>query len=169
MGGRLWLTAPHAYETLARWGLWAPLPHHQAHREMLVYERAPPEEIERAWRTTGALLDRLRSTVAAGGGRLLVVYVPSRLEVDDRAWELTRVLYDLGDADWDRHGVARRLETLADASGIPVLDLTPAMAQATGALGSPYFTYDEHWNARGHALAAAEVGRELKRLGWTGS
>lgn len=167
MGGRLWLTAPHLYDRLAGWGLWTPLPHHQAHREMQVYERAPPPEIETAWVKTSALLDGLGAATAAGGARLVIVYVPSRLEVDERAWALTRVLYDLGDADWDRHGVAARLQTIAQRAGIPVLDLTPALAAASGRLRSPYLTYDEHWNARGHALAAGEVARYLKLLGWT--
>ena len=169
IGERFWRTAPRVYERAADWGLWSHSPHHQAHREMHVYERHPPEEIERAWAKTEAILDALRAATAAAGARLAVVYVPSRLEVDERAWELTRILYDVSDKDWDRHGVAARLEKAGRRSGFPVLDLTAPLAHASGRLGGPYLTYDEHWNAMGHRIAADEVARFLTLLGWTPS
>ena len=57
-------------------------------------------------------------------------------------------------------GLYRRL-------GLSVLDLTPALRRADASLlDGAYFTYDPHWTALGHRVAAAEVARSLRERGW---
>jgi hypothetical protein len=134
---------------------------------MKVYQRRRSPEIESAWVKTAALLDALVRETSSQGARMLVVHVPNRMEVDDRAWELTKVAYELGDEEWDRRAVVRRLEAMGAASGFPVVDLTGPLRQAEGGfLGRTYFRDDEHWTARGHRVAAEEVHRYLGLLGW---
>jgi lysophospholipase L1-like esterase len=159
--------APRAYNALSRLGLWAPIRPIPARREMYVLRKDPPRFVEQAWDKTAAILETLRQRVEAGGARLLVVYVPSRMEVSDRDWELTRLTYGLDDGEWDRSRVRERLRALGVASRFATLDLTAALRRADrGLLGGPYYVYDGHWNALGHRIAAREVAAFLKAQGW---
>lgn len=165
--GRLKRGAPGWYDTLAGMGLWPKIRVVPAKREMFVYRRDAPDYVEAAWKQTASILEALRSRAEADGARLLVVYVPSRMEVSDRDWELTRQTYGLSEQRWDRGLVRERLRVIGRSTGIPVLDLTPALRREDrGVLGSPYYVYDGHWNTAGHRTAAHEIGALLKTLGW---
>lgn len=158
--------APRAYQALARLGLWAPIPKLPLRLELRVYERRREPLIEESWTKTAAILAALARDVEADGARLLVVGVPSRLEVDDKTWEITKELYDASDATWDRRGVMERLARVGLEGRFPVLDLTTAFQAAYRSGPKPYFTYDGHWTARGHAIAAEEVERFVREKGW---
>jgi hypothetical protein len=164
---RLWFGAPRAYNALGRMGLWPPNRPRGARLEVRVYERRRIPEIEGAWEKTAGLLGELAREAASHQARVLVVYVPSRMEVNDRAWQLTRERDGMDEKGWDRGLVARRVGEIGQALGLPVLDLTPALRRADhGFLGGPYYTYDGHWNALGHRVAADEVGRFLQEQAW---
>jgi hypothetical protein len=135
--------------------------------ELRVYERRREPLIEDAWAKTGAILHGLATDVAQAGARLLIVGVPSRMEVDDRTWELTKVLYGADDAAWDRRQVMQKLAEIARRESVEFLDLTGVLSAAFGGGGpKPYFTYDGHWTDRGHAVAADAVASVLRRPGW---
>ncbi len=164
---RLWFGAPHVYNQLGRLGLWEPNRPTGARIELRVFSRERIPRLEGGWEKTEALLKRLGEAVGSHGGRLLVVYVPARFEVNDRAWQLTRAKYRLDDALWDRRLVRERLEDTARRAGLSLLDLTPAMRRADkGWRGGPYYEYDGHWNALGHAVAAAELRERLRGESW---
>ena len=164
---RLWYGAPDAYDFAARLGLWPPMPRMDTRLELRVYERRRVERVEDAWAKTAAILAELDAQVRSRSARLLIAYVPSRLEIDERTWRLTRRLYGWDEAGWDRGRVAQRLKEAAAPAGIPVLDLTEPLRRANDAGGPrPYFTYDGHWSAAGHRVAAEEVQRFLSRPGW---
>lgn len=166
---RLARGAPRAYNALARLRLWEPLGGDSVEKgeQLRVYKRRRQPEIEEAWTLTADILAALAREAPAHGSRFAVVYVPSRMEVSDRDWELTRLSYGLGADVWDRGLVARRVQEIGKVAGFPVLDLTPALREATGRLvGEPYLLYDGHWNARGHRAAAAAVSAFLREKGW---
>jgi lysophospholipase L1-like esterase len=164
---RMWYGAPRAYSVLARAGLWSPMPKVPIRLELRVYQRDSVPEIEEAWDKTAAILGALAREVESQGARLLLVSVPSRLEVDETTWELTQALYQVDDRTWDRQQVMRRLASVAQASRVPMLDLTGPLRDGYRGWGRrPYYTYDGHWSPRGHAIAAAEIQRFLEAQRW---
>jgi hypothetical protein len=160
---RLWYGAPRAYNALARLGLWRPMARVPIRLELRVYERRVEPEIEDAWAKTAAILHTLAREARGHGASLLLVGIPSRFEVDERSWSLTRTLYGVDDAAWDRTRVMARLADIARSGGFPFLDLTRPLREAPD---PPYFTYDGHWTAAGHASAARAVARSLRAQGW---
>jgi len=162
---RLRIGVPRAYNRLAALGLWKPVRPVPPHDEFLVYRRHPPPKIRAAWATTAAILRQLAREVRDHGARLVVVYVPSRMEVCDRDWELTQLKFGIDPQRWDRRAV---IASLRDALGddAPMLDLTPALRRAEGLFQGPYYVDDGHWNPRGHRVAAAELESFLRREGW---
>ena len=166
---RLFYGAPRAHQALATLGLWPPIARMREQPEIRVYDRQPPAEIEAAWRKTASLLGALAQETAAHDAHLLVVYVPSRFEVDDHSWELTRILYGVDESVWDRAGVCRRLEQIGGHDGFPVLDLTAALRhEVQWPWRSPYFDYDGHWTRDGHRIAARAVRDFLSGAHWRG-
>jgi lysophospholipase L1-like esterase len=163
---RLWYGAPGAYDVAARFGLWEPMPRMGTRLELRVYERRRVEPVEDAWAKTAAILAALGEQARSRGARLLVAYIPSRLEIDDRTWRLTRRLYGWDETGWDRGRVAQRVKEIGTQAGIPVLDLTDPLRRADESEGRTYFTYDGHWTAIGHRVAAREVQRFLAARGW---
>jgi hypothetical protein len=166
IGERVERSRPRLYNGLARLGLWPPTSMQEMSPELRVYLRKPPADARHGWAMTERILKTLASEAWGRGSRLAVAYIPSRMEVSDRDWELTRRRYRLDEATFDRGAVVARLTEIAGAERIPLLDLTPAMRQATGLVTWPYYDFDSHWNRVGHAIAAREVEAFLRRQGW---
>lgn len=161
---RVRTAAPRTYNTLAGFGLWPAIPRAEPFLELKVFRRRPLPELEEAWEQTALILSGLKREVEGRGAHFLVVYVPSRMEVSDRDWELTRLRYGWDEVRWDRGLVLSRLRDVARTAAIDLLDLTPALKKADrGVLGGPYYVYDGHWNVLGHRVAAAEIESELRR------
>jgi hypothetical protein len=77
-------------------------------------------------------------------------------------------LASTGQVDSETATAIVRLQALARQAGFPLLDLTEAF-RARVLEGDPTeFTYscDGHWNAQGHAQAAAEIFRFLREQQW---
>jgi hypothetical protein len=166
IGERIERSRPRLYNGLARWGLWPPTSMQAMSPELRVYLRKPPADARHGWAMTRRILKTLAAEAWGRGSRLAVAYIPSRMEVSDRDWDLTRRRYRLDEATFDRGAVVARLAEIAEAERLPLLDLTPAMRQATGLVTWPYYDFDSHWNRLGHAVAAREVEAFLRRQGW---
>ena len=151
--------APRTYDALARLRFWSPIRSGETPVELQVYDRESPEPVVQAWLQTEHLLALLQREVAAHGARLVLAYVPSKMETSRADWERTRQRYRIDESLWDRGLVARRLETAGQRLGVPVLDLTDALWAEQG---RAYFPQGGHWNARGHAVAAREIARFLR-------
>lgn len=166
---RLARGAPRAYNALARLHLWDPLGGDAVEKgdSLRVFKRRRQPDVEEAWTLTGDIVEALAREAEQNGSRFALVYVPSRMEVSDRDWELTRLSYGMEEGVWDRGLVAARVAEMGKLGHFPVLDLTPALRQATGrVVGEPYLLYDGHWNARGHRAAADAVASFLRDRGW---
>ncbi len=161
--------APRAYDFFARLRFWSPLDR-EPPAEIQSFARDPPEPVHQAWLQTEHLLRLLDSEVRRNGARLLVAYVPSKMEVDGVEWDRVRRRYALDDRAWDRGRIARLLDDTGRRAGFPVLDLTDALWQEANATGrAVYHAGGGHWNEAGHAVAAAEIQRFIRRAGWRGA
>ncbi len=134
--------------------------------ELEVYSRTPPRQVQDAWAQTVNILRALQAAALERGARLLVVYVPSKMEVSERDWALTRARYGVDEATWDRARVASLLVEAGRAAGFPVLDPTGALRRQDRLGHEPYHAGGGHWNAVGHAVAAAEVQSFLASAHW---
>jgi hypothetical protein len=166
LGERLERSRPDIYNGLSRYGLWPPTSAQNMSPELRVYLRQPPADVRHGWAMTGRILKTLAAEAWGRDSRLAIAYIPSRMEVNDRDWDLTRLRYGMDEESYDRGAVLARLAAIAGAERIPFLDLTPAMRQATGLVSWPYYDFDSHWNRLGHAVAAREVEAFLRRQGW---
>jgi len=131
--------------------------------ELRVYERRQEPIIEDAWAKTQAILRALAADVREHGARLIVVAIPSRFEVDDASWRLTQALYGVDENAWDRRHVMARLADIAREEDIAFLDLSGPLRTSKE---RPYFTYDGHWTAAGHAIAARALLDAMRARGW---
>ncbi|HZI94602.1 MAG TPA: GDSL-type esterase/lipase family protein, partial [Patescibacteria group bacterium] len=103
-----------------------------------------------------ALLKSMRDEAARGGARLALGIVPSNAHtyfdpVPALEAERVRVIKEIGGSE-----------------GIPVLDLVPAFRAgardpSTGGRIDLHYRADQHWNRRGHELAADEMARLLRQ------
>ena len=139
-----WLTALGLVPPVAD----TPLP------ELWVY--GPGAEIPAMWTTTTALLRALRDDVASHGGRLIVLYVPVRFEVNESVWELTRARYKMGH-HWKREKVFERLDAACTELGVPLVDPREPLRAADASSRPAYYTRDVHWTSVGNELAAVAV------------
>jgi hypothetical protein len=163
---RLMLGAPRTFNFLARLRLWDPLGGDTPSEELGAFLIRRSQEMQHAWRVTDRILEALAREVESHGTRLVVAYVPARMEVSDRDWELSRLRYEMRDDRWDRRLVWNRLARSGERGRFAVMDLTQALKSADGLFRSTYYWRDGHWNERGHRVAAAEIERWLRREQW---
>ena len=161
---RLFSGAPRWYDRLARMGLVETYVPDSIPDELRVYRKGNRNpEVERAWERTAEILGWLSETVRARNARPVLIHIPARLEISDRAFDLTMLRYGLDREAWDPGRVRERLLEIAAQKGFAFLDLTPGLRASTGLLaGDPYFPYDGHWNRMGHDVAARSLFDFLK-------
>lgn len=158
--------APRTYDVLAKLRFWSALDR-EPPLELRVFERDPPEPMVQAWLQTEHLLRLLDAEVRRNGARLLVAYVPSKMEVDGGEWDRVRQRYGVDERVWDRGRVARLLEDAGRKGGFPVLDLTDALwREAPDTKRGVYHRGGGHWNEAGHAAAAHAIRRHVLDAGW---
>ncbi len=92
----------------------------------------------------------------------LLVYVPVKYRV------YSRLIDSPGPevAQWELHDLPQRLESWSKASGIPYLDLTPALSSAANAGELVFFLDDSHWNSNGNKAAAEAIAAFIRCQGW---
>jgi hypothetical protein len=132
-----------------------------------LYDTRPEGEWERAWRTSEALLARVRDRSAVLGAPLVVVAAPEWRALDPAAWrdELQRSNPRSNRLDSGRLRIEAPTQTagvIATRLGVSFVDLLPPL-QAAVAEGVPlYFDFDKHWTAAGHAVAARAIHQGLR-------
>jgi lysophospholipase L1-like esterase len=162
---RLWFGAPDLHDAVARFGFWNPIPRTPPRLEMLVYDRRDLAPVEDAWEKVTAVIKALKKDVEDHGSTLAVVYIPGKMEIDEAAWNVTQKLYRLKPDAWQLDKVRGKVSGLASGLQIPMIDLGPPLRAADQLLKPTYFTFDGHWNARGHDVAAGAVFDWMKSSG----
>ena len=163
---RLDAAPPSLREPLESYGIVPPLRTADLNDEILLYARQPPDHLQRAVRLFQKTLGALKRRVARDGARLIVVYIPSRFEVNPEDWERTLARYRIGNRKFDARSLIFRLMTAASQEDVEFLDLTDSLKAARGLFARPYFDTDSHWNARGADAGARATAAKLKQLGW---
>ena len=118
--------------------------------ELTVYGRR--EELDEPWTLTRTLLRRLKQEIEADGGALVVLYVPTAFEIDDRAWSDVRARYGMAERQWTRTEVADRLRVVCDKVGLSLVDPTSALRRVQAR--EPAYGENGLWTAAGHEAAA---------------
>jgi hypothetical protein len=123
--------------------------------EIWPYAAAP--ETRQMWRQERALLEALQSAVTADGGRLAILYVPARWEVEPEGWTVLLARYRMSPIFWTPDRVARRVRTVAEELGIPLVDPRESLRREESLGRRTYFAREGFWTEAGQAAAAAEL------------
>jgi len=129
-----------------------------------------PKLSEPGWELTRRLLLEFRATVERDGARLLVLLIPSSVQLDPGKVRLLQILG--GDsaavqaylADPDRP--QRLVAAFCEESGLACVDLLPALREAKGRGETLFFPIDQHLTPAGHRLAARLLAGRIAELGW---
>jgi hypothetical protein len=158
-------TSARTYNRLARAGLWEPLRQLPLNDEIRLFHVPELGHLRPSWSAFTWTLQSLNKAVTANGGKLVVAYIPGRMEVSARTWELTEARYGMDPSEYDPKAIANRVRYITGRVGIPSLDLTEALARANGVLKPTYFQTDSHWNARGQEIAGKAISDYLAQGG----
>ena len=110
------------------------------------------------------VLDEIKQIADAAHLPLLIVVVPSPIDVleDHFGLQARWKRYP----DYNRSTLSRAAAQPAEDLGLPVLDLFPPMREARDPSEFFFKAGNDHWNARGQALAARMTAEQLQSLGW---
>jgi lysophospholipase L1-like esterase len=131
--------------------------------EFAIYHSTETPELAREWSITQALLRKMNQEAVQHGAQLMVLYVPTRIELSPAEWSSAHL-----PPDYNPSAVVRRLVKICQAEGIPCLD--PSDRFTTAGTNRLYYLRDPHWNAAGHHLVGetlAEYIRGCSRRGPT--
>ena len=128
-----------------------------------VYLKDYPESWNTAWFVTGGLLRELKREVAAQGAALLVMIVPTRVQVYSKDWQQVLETYsDMEKHEWEIGKPNRLLRQILEQEGIGYVDLLPPFIQHANQSGPLlYLSSDGHWNREGHRLASEILSETL--------
>lgn len=130
--------------------------------ELFRFKESPPEA--RAWQAVDAMLARTQELAAQSGARYAVVVIPTKWQVHKEDWLALLAAHGEEDDDrWVMRGPQKHAVQLAQARGIPVLDLLPALRNAARQGERLYYAVDTHWRPEGHDQAARAVLEFLQK------
>ena len=129
-----------------------------------IYREPDGAAWKEAWRVTEGLIALVRDEVKSKGAKFLVVTASNAIQVhpDPSTRQSFMRLLGVNDLFYPD----RRVKALCDSSGIPVLNLAPAL-QAYAEQhqvflhGSGSFLGDGHWNRLGHAVSGEMIARKI--------
>jgi hypothetical protein len=159
-------TSARTYNRLAALGVWEPLRKLPMNDELRLYQVPELGHLRPAWSAFTYTVQTLARDVAGAGGRLVVAYIPSRMELNESVWQLTEARYDLAGTGFQKTAVADRLRHITGRIGVPMIDLTPPLRAVEGFWTPTYFATDSHWNARGQDVAARTLADFLGERGF---
>ena len=120
-----------------------------------LYGVDPGRKYEELWTLSARLMHTFRVAIRQAGAEMVLVYVPSIVQIEEDNWQMKRELHELA-GEFDLGKPNRRLRRIAAEASIPFLDLYEPFAMQARRGRVLYFR-DSHWNGDGHALAAASL------------
>jgi len=133
-------------------------PHHSEEKFLEIERRRmevlnPNNQVmERRYQKFLQALDLFKARL---GDRLLLVLIPDEFQVNDTLYERVLATKNRPD-DYERDRPQRLIGVYARQTGIPVLDLLPAL-RAAETQEHTYHLRNTHWNARGNRVAGEEI------------
>ena len=161
---RLEWSSARTYNRLAALGLWEPLRKLPMNEELQMYRVPELGHLRPAWSAFTWTVQTLAKATTGAGARLVVAYVPSRMEVSPRVWAFTQERYEI-DETFRRDAVANRLQYIAGRLAVPMLDLTVPLARADSLLAPTYYQTDSHWNPHGQDVSGQALAEFLVTRG----
>lgn len=132
-----------------------------------VYAAEYPPEWEEAWAVTKAIIAQLNREVTANGGRLVVLLLPDRnqIEGDYLAWALQKYPA-MQERAWDLDRSNRIVREFLAQEGILGIEMLNEFRARADEAGRPlYYPRDGHWNVEGHHLAGELLAEKLCQQG----
>ncbi|MBM3463349.1 MAG: hypothetical protein FJX76_14705 [Armatimonadetes bacterium] len=123
--------------------------------------KAYTAEMETAVSRTNALLSELLEECRRRGARLVIVDMPSSLEVEDDRWAAWSAAHPELAGRFDRARPSTIIGEWAGRNKVPFLSLGPALEGRPGM----YYQGDMHWTDLGHFQAGERVAEFLKKEG----
>ena len=105
-----------------------------------------PPAFEEAWEYTAFALDRLKERTERDAAALVILAAHTVAKRGER--------------------VLQRLNAMAEARDVPVIDQRDYIARQGGSIEAATFAHDEHWSPTGHRWAAEALLEYLKRNQW---
>ncbi len=131
----------------------------------LCREPTPPR-IARGIELTERLLDRIRTVVAAEGGRVVLALLPLRVQTSDQLFAQFVQSANAATQEMKLDKPQQLIGPSAEGLGIPVINLLQPFRQWTAdSTGALYIESDGHWTEAGHRLATGVVANELIQRG----
>ncbi|MFQ5702227.1 MAG: GDSL-type esterase/lipase family protein [Acidobacteriota bacterium] len=134
--------------------------------------RSPePASVSAGWKATRAAFAALRRLAEGDDLRIVPVLIPMKHQVSDEFWKRLTARYgslsgDGAGRSFERDRPQRILEGILREEGFEPLDLVGDLRAAAGrGRGALYWARDQHWNVRGHEVAARAIAAYLERQG----
>jgi hypothetical protein len=117
---------------------------------------------------TKAIIAQLNREVAANGGRLAVLLLPDRNQVEGNYLAQRMQEYPaMQERQWDLDKPNRIMREFLAQEEIPVLEMLDEFRTRAEETGCPlYYPKDGHWNVEGHHLAGELLAEMLCQQGW---
>lgn len=124
---------------------------------------------EPGWALTRQLLLEFRRTLGNRGVPMVILIIPSSLQVEEGKGEILRLL---GQHDkrvqaylQDPVRPQRLMREFCAEVGLECVDVLPTLLEAQARGERPYYPVDQHWTPIGHRIAALLVAQRLRDLG----
>ena len=129
--------------------------------ESNVFYKADSEQKTEDFAAFKSYLRKFKNEVELAGGKLLVLLLPTREQIDPKALSEVQARFGIDEAAIDMRRPNQLVAEFAKELAFDYLDLFPALA-ATQLQGQVFFGIDEHMTPTGHAAVAKAVGESLE-------
>jgi hypothetical protein len=128
-------------------------------RPWYVYYKSARPDFDRAWRTTAALLQAIRTEADSTGAILVAGTLPTDWRIEPQQWKQVLSTYPaMADtSQWDFALPDHKAAAIFAAEGIPCVDLAPSLEAARRETNEPLF--GDHLTVAGHHVVADRVAQ----------